>query len=66
MRCQSSTQTMDHGSPVECVQIFPSGGICLSAGKRNVEATNVWKKYTSILQFAHILFKLECVKVTRR
>ncbi|CAH3163190.1 unnamed protein product [Porites lobata] len=39
MRCQSSTLTMDHGSPVECVQIFPSGGICLSAGSNMIK---VW------------------------
>ena len=34
LRSQGSVLSMDHGSPVECVQIFPSGGICISAGKR--------------------------------
>ena len=34
MRSGSSILSMDHGSPVECVQLFPSGGICVSAGDR--------------------------------
>ena len=37
MRSQGSVLSMDHGSPVECVQIFPTGGICISAGKDKYE-----------------------------
>lgn len=32
-RSQGSVLSMDHGSPVESVQIFPTGGICVSAGE---------------------------------
>ena len=34
LRSQGSILSMDHGAPVECVQIFPTGGICISAGKK--------------------------------
>ena len=34
-RRQGSVLSMDHGHPVECLQIFPTGGICISAGKLN-------------------------------
>ena len=33
LRSQGSVLSMNHGFPVECVTIFPSGGICISAGQ---------------------------------
>ena len=32
-RCNSSVLTVDHGSPIECLQLFPTGGLCISAGE---------------------------------
>ena len=33
LRSESSVLTVDHGSPVECVRLFPTGGLCVSAGE---------------------------------
>lgn len=32
LRTQSSVLQLDHGAPVESVVVFPSGGMCISAG----------------------------------
>jgi len=40
MRCKSSVLKIDHGSPVESVVMFPSGGIIASAG-----TVNCWPFY---------------------
>lgn len=39
IRRQDSVLSMDHGFPVECVQMFPTDGICISAGSN---ITKVW------------------------
>lgn len=41
LRSQGSVLSMDHGSPVECVQIFPSGGICISAGSNIIKVWDI-------------------------
>ncbi|KAJ7365692.1 snoRNA-binding rRNA-processing protein [Desmophyllum pertusum] len=41
MRSQGSVLSMDHGSPVECVQIFPTGGICISAGSNIIKVWDI-------------------------
>ncbi len=33
-RTQASVMTVDHGYPVESILVFPSGGLCASAGNR--------------------------------
>ena len=33
LRTQSSVLQLDHGAPVESVVVFPSGGMCISAGE---------------------------------
>lgn len=40
-RSQGSVLSMDHGSPVESVQIFPTGGICVSAGSNIIKVWDI-------------------------
>lgn len=40
-RRQGSVFSMDHGHPVECVQIFPTGGICVSAGSNIIKVWDI-------------------------
>lgn len=41
VRSQGSVLSMDHGSPVESVQIFPTGGLCVSAGSNIVKVWDI-------------------------
>jgi len=41
LRSQGSILSMDHGAPVECVQIFPTGGICISAGSNIIKVWDI-------------------------
>ncbi|XP_068694302.1 U3 small nucleolar RNA-associated protein 15 homolog [Montipora foliosa] len=41
LRSQGSVLSMNHGSPVECVTIFPSGGICISAGSNIIKVWDI-------------------------
>ena len=49
-RCESSVFTLEHGSPVECVQLFPSGGVCISAGKFPTTSITISKSIYELLQ----------------
>ncbi|XP_074624441.1 U3 small nucleolar RNA-associated protein 15 homolog [Acropora palmata] len=41
LRSQGSVLSMDHGCPVECVTVFPSGGICISAGSNIIKVWDI-------------------------
>ena len=56
-RRQGSVLSMDHGHPVECVQIFPTGGICISAGKL---MDNQIQFFNNILLSIYVLNNLMC------
>ena len=41
LRSQKSVLKLNHGAPVEDVLVFPSGGVCLSAGSNYVKVPDM-------------------------
>ncbi|KAF9412595.1 snoRNA-binding rRNA-processing protein [Podila epigama] len=41
MRTQGCVMTMDHGAPVECVNMFPDGGVVVSAGGPTIKVFDI-------------------------
>ncbi|KAG0303027.1 snoRNA-binding rRNA-processing protein [Dissophora globulifera] len=41
MRTQGCVMTMNHGAPVECVEMFPNGGVVVAAGGPNLKVFDI-------------------------
>lgn len=53
LRTQTSVLQLDHGAPVESVVVFPSGGMCISAGANYIKIWDVLSGGRSLGTFSN-------------
>ncbi|EDO31974.1 predicted protein [Nematostella vectensis] len=40
-RCNASVNTLDHGAPVECIQVYPNGAMAITAGENVIKIWDI-------------------------